>query len=31
MPDYSLSDIAAVAGNGPNGGNGNGFGNDGAW
>lgn len=31
MPDYSLSDIAAVAGNG-NGGNGNGFGNDsGAW
>ena len=31
MPDYSLSDIAAVAGNGPNGNNGNGFGNDGGW
>ena len=31
MPDYSLSDIAAVAGNGPNGNSGNGFGNDGGW
>ena len=31
MPDYTLSDIAAVAGNGPNGNNGNGFGNDGGW
>ena len=31
MPDYSLSDIAAVAGNGSNGNNGNGFGNDGGW
>ena len=31
MPDYTLSDIATAVGSGPNGGNGNGFGNDGGW
>lgn len=30
MPDYSLSDIAAVAGNG-NGGNNDGWNNGGGW
>ena len=31
MPDYTLSDIATAVGSGPNGNNGNGFGNDGGW